>query len=429
MLEFSLFGQRFSQQAGILELMDDLGQASEGTDIVSMLGGGNPASLPEMNLVWRRRLTEILAQDGELEALVAQYDAPGGRLGFRRAMADFLVRNFGWSVGPENIAITGGSQSACFLLFNLLSGRFAGGERKKIQFPLAPEYIGYADQGLEPDQFVSHKPLVVEEDSSFFKYHVDFSDLTIGPETGALCAGRPTNPTGNVLTDDEVKHLSRLAREAGVPLILDNAYGAPFPSIIFEPVEPYWDDNTIVSMSLSKLGLPSVRTGIVVAPEPVARAVASANSILNLTNPGLGQALVQPLLESNALLELSARVIRPFYERRRAFALETASRVFGRRFPYRIHRAQGSIFLWIWFPSLSIGSRELYRRLKERGVLVVPGDAFFFGLPPSEDGWKHRSQCVRVNYSRDEREVELGLRVLADVVEQAESSSGVSVGA
>jgi valine--pyruvate aminotransferase len=50
---------------------------------------------------------------------------------------------------------------------------------------------------------------------------------------------------------------------------------------------------------------------------------------------------------------------------------------------------------------------------------VVPGDAFFFGLPPSEDGWAHRRQCVRINYSRDEREVEVGLTVLAEVVEQA----------
>jgi valine--pyruvate aminotransferase len=61
----------------------------------------------------------------------------------------------------------------------------------------------------------------------------------------------------------------------------------------------------------------------------------------------------------------------------------------------------------------------LYRRLKDRGVLVVPGDGFFFGLPPEEDGWEHRRQCVRVNYSREAGEVERGLILLADVVEEA----------
>lgn len=417
MSEFSVFGRRFSSDAGILELMEDLGKALEDSGEKIMLGGGNPASIPEMNRIWRQRFSEILSADGEMEALVAQYDAPGGRSSFRRAMAGFLRRNFGWAVGPENIAITGGSQAACFLLFNLLSGDFPGGHRRHILFPLAPEYIGYADQGLTPDQLRSHRPRVVEEDFPFFKYYVDFSDLTLGPEVGALCAGRPTNPTGNVLTDDEVAHLAKLARGAGIPLILDNAYGAPFPSILFEEVEPYWDEATILSMSLSKLGLPSARTGILVAPEAVVEAVGSANAVLNLTNPGIGQALVQPLLESNLLLDLCQRVIRPYYLARRDFALAVVEREFGRRFPYRIHRPQGSLFLWFWFPTLRGGSRALYQRLKERGVLVVPGDAFFFGLAPEDDPWPHRQQCLRVHYAREASEVEQGLRILADTVE------------
>jgi valine--pyruvate aminotransferase len=206
-----------------------------------------------------------------------------------------------------------------------------------------------------------------------------------------------------------------------VPLILDNAYGSPFPSILFEPVEPYWDENTVLSMSLSKLGLPSARTGILVAPEPLARAVGSANAILNLTNAGLGQALVQPLLEDDSILALSREVIRPFYQDRRDFALAVVARVFGARFPYRIHRPQGSIFLWFWFPSLPITSRELYQRLKVRGVLVVPGEAFFFGLPPEDERWDHRRQCIRVHYAREPGEIERGLTILAQVVEEATS--------
>ena len=419
-MEFSLFGQRFSQDAGILEPMDDLGRTLESPGGKIMLGGGNPASIPEMNQLWRRRLTEILAQEGELEALVAQYDAPGGRAGFKAVMAGFLSRNFGWPVEPENVVVTGGSQSGFFFLFNLLAGEFPGKRHKKILFPLAPEYIGYADQALSSGQFVSHKPLIVEEEGPFFKYYVDFKDLSLGSDVGALCAGRPTNPTGNVLTDEEVRHLAGLARDAGVPFLLDNAYGSPFPSILFDPVEPYWDGNTVLSMSLSKLGLPSARTGILIAPEAIARAVASANAILNLTNSGLGQALVQPLLVDDTLMTLGKEVIRPFYLRRKDFALAAVENIFARRFPYRIHRPQGSLFLWFWFPELAMGTRELYRRLKEKGLLVVPGDSFFFGLPPEDASWPHRRQCVRVHYARDPKEVEAGLTILAQVVEEAQ---------
>lgn len=49
---------------------------------------------------------------------------------------------------------------------------------------------------------------------------------------GAICCSRPTNPTGNVLTDGEMTHLKQLAKKHGIPLIIDNAYDAPFPNII-----------------------------------------------------------------------------------------------------------------------------------------------------------------------------------------------------
>ena len=63
-----------------------------------------------------------------------------------------------------------------------------------------------------------------------FKYHVDFSKLQVTEKTAAMCVSRPTNPTGNVLTDDEVEHLDEIAQAADIPLIIDGAYGLPFPA-------------------------------------------------------------------------------------------------------------------------------------------------------------------------------------------------------
>ncbi|WP_431197491.1 aminotransferase class I/II-fold pyridoxal phosphate-dependent enzyme, partial [Streptococcus pneumoniae] len=70
-----------------------------------------------------------------------------------------------------------------------------------------------------------------------------------------MCCSRPTNPTGNVLTDGEMTHLKQLAKKHGIPLIIDNAYGAPFPSIIHTSTTLEWDDETILCFSLSKIGL------------------------------------------------------------------------------------------------------------------------------------------------------------------------------
>ena len=42
-------------------------------------------------------------------------------------------------------------------------------------------------------------------------------------DVGALCVSRPTNPTGNVLTDAELEQLRQLAAEHNVPLLIDGA--------------------------------------------------------------------------------------------------------------------------------------------------------------------------------------------------------------
>ena len=59
----------------------------------------------------------------------------------------------------------------------------------------------------------------------------------------------------------------------------------PFPNIIFEPVPPLWDEHIILCLSLSKLGLPGARTGIIIAAEQTIQAITNANAILNLA-PG-----------------------------------------------------------------------------------------------------------------------------------------------
>ena len=51
-------------------------------------------------------------------------------------------------------------------------------------------------------------------------------------EIGVVCVSRPTNPTGNVLSDSEVEQLDVLAKKHGVPLLIDNAYGTETPPFL-----------------------------------------------------------------------------------------------------------------------------------------------------------------------------------------------------
>ena len=150
---FSQFGRKMSGRSGIVELMDDLGLAITTQPDMLMLGGGNPAAVPAMQAVWRRRITEMMAAGTEFDDMLGNYDPPQGNPAFVKTLAAMLEREFGWDIGPENVAVTLGGQTAFFSLFNLLAGDHGAGRHRRILLPLCPEYIGYADQGVDENMF------------------------------------------------------------------------------------------------------------------------------------------------------------------------------------------------------------------------------------------------------------------------------------
>lgn len=418
---FSNFGEKYCGPTGIGELMDDLGQALSGARPMRMLGGGNPAGVPSMQVVWRRRMEELLADGDRFDQVLGNYDSPRGSAPFVEALCGCLNRAFGWEIGPENVAVTMGGQAAFFFLFNMLAGQMPDGSRRHILFPLSPEYIGYADQSLDHRMFRSALPLIDKRGDHRFKYGVDFEHLEVNEETAALCVSRPTNPTGNVLTDEEIARLAGLAEQHGIPLIIDNAYGAPFPNVIFTEARPVWTPDIILTLSLSKLGLPGTRTGIVIARPEITRALAGLTSIMGLANNNVGQALVQGLMERHELIPMCRENIQPFYRARSEKAQAWVEELLDDRMPYRVHESEGAFFLWMWFPGLPITTYALYERLKERGVLMVPGQFFFFGR---EDHGAHRDECIRMSFTPAEEDVREGIRVLAEEVSRAYREGG-----
>lgn len=420
-IDFSLFGKRLCSGSGIEVLMRDLGNAlAQGGDDIIMLGGGQPAHIPEVDAIWRDRLEAIMSLPSDdknsLESVLGNYEPPNGSPAFLKAVAKLLSKHFSWNLTEKNIAITNGGQTAFFFLFNALSGRMPDGSRKKILLPLAPEYIGYANQSVGEDFFKTYKPIIEEIGNHQFKYRVDFDALEITEDIAAICLSRPTNPSGNVLTDEEMDRLSDLAKAHNIPLIVDNAYGAPFPNIFFSEANPMWDEQTILTLSLSKIGLPGTRTGIVVANEEIASAISSMNAIVGLANNNMGQALMRPLIESGEVLKISNAIVKPYYLEKSRQAQQWLSEFFSDELPYRYHLSEGALFLWIWFKGLPITSQELYEKLKARGVLVVSGHHFFFGLDAGQENWQHQHECIRVTYTMPADKVKQGLKTIAEEI-------------
>jgi valine--pyruvate aminotransferase len=83
---------------------------------------------------------------------------------------------------------------------------------------------------------------------------------------------------------------------------------------------------------------------------------------------------------------------------------------------FRIHKPEGAIFLWLWFDQLPISTMALYQRLKQRGVLVIPGEYFFIG---QSEPWDHAHQCLRMNYVQEDEMMQQGIAIIAEEVAKA----------
>jgi valine--pyruvate aminotransferase len=407
-MRLSAFGAKFAASSGISSLMDDLGTALEDNPSLLFMGGGNPGRVEAAEAFFQRRIEAILADPERRHQLLGVYQSPQGDRALRRELAAYLQREYGWAVGPQHIAIANGSQSAFFVLYNLFAGRMADDTLRRIHLPLSPEYVGYADIGLGEDFFTATRPRIERLDEGRFRYQVDFPALQIDERVAALCVSRPSNPTGNVISDGDVAELAARAGAANVPLILDGAYGLPFPGLIYREARPYWDDNTVLMLSLSKLGLPGARTGIVIAHPDIAAAFARANTVISLACGTLGPQLLRGTLADGSLGRLCRDVLRPFYAERRRLALEVFDRERG-DLPLQVHAPDGAFFLWLWCEHLPIDSRELYERLKTRGVVVLPGNDFFIG---TGHDWPHRHECLRLSYAGDATTIRSGIEIL-----------------
>ena len=67
-----------------------------------------------------------------------------------------------------------------------------------------------------------------------------------------------------------------------------------------------------------------------------------------------------------------------------------------------------------------MGDWDFYQQLKQVGVLVVPGSSFFPGL---REEWPHKHQCLRISLTACDRDIELGMERLAQLVKTVYSQA------
>ncbi len=215
-----------------------------------------------------------------------------------------------------------------------------------------------------------------------------------------------------------------MAEKHDAPLVVDNAYGEPFPGIAESLVEPLFHPNVINCFTFSKAGLPGERIGFAVGQADAIDAMVSflANSTLHA--PQFIQSVVARALTGGDVDILSSKVIKPFYRARRQAAELLLDELLPESVAWRLHSSSGGMFCWLWIDDPWFSDLDLCGALKQRKVFVVPGRYFFTESAAHSQG-AHATRCVRLSLTAEEDVIAEGIKRIADTIAELQRSASV----
>jgi len=411
------FGLQMSNLTGVRAIMKDIIEtlrAGNAHEFIN-LSAGNPVILPEVEQLWRDCTADLLASK-EYGEVVCRYGSSQGYQPLIDAVVKDFNTRYSLNLTERNILITPGSQSIYFYAANAFGGYTKEGQLKDIVLPLSPDYTGYGGVSLIPEAVKSYQPsLDINETTHRFKYRPNFGNLLINENTGCVIFSRPCNPTGNVLTDEELTKIATLAEAYNVPVFVDSAYAPPFPALNFTEMTPIFGKNIIHCLSLSKAGLPGERIGIAIGDEDIIQVLESFQTNMCIHSPRYGQAIASRALASGALANIAETVIRPYYQKKFTVLESTLDDAMPENLPWFLHRGEGAIFAWLWLKDLPMTDWDFYQELKKVGVIVVPGNSFFPGL---REDWKHKNECLRISLTASDEDIQTVMKRIAQVAQK-----------
>ncbi|KLV30810.1 MULTISPECIES: valine--pyruvate transaminase [Priestia] len=424
-LHLSKIGNKMTNKVGVRAIMHDIQEVlnSDLNQYVN-LSAGNPAILPQVYEMWEEALRDIV-NDKQLKNLISQYGSSYGTHELIDCIREYFFTNYRIKLDREQVLITSGSQNLFFLALNSFCGTSKEGRVKKALIPMLPDYAGYSGVALEESVIEGIPPILSKLDHHTFRYEFNkqaFKDkIAQDPDIGAVVLSRPNNPSGNILSEEAVQLISQVCKNYHIPLLIDSAYAPPFPAINFIKMDPIIHDNIIHCMSLSKAGLPGERIGIAIGKSDFIKVMEAFQSNMLIHSSRLGQRMVVNTLKSGKLPEVSANYIRTHYKQKHDYLKNLLTTCMPDDIPWYLHKAEGSLFGWLWLEGLPFSDSDLYNKLKAENLIVVPGGSFFHGSQSSS----HNRECIRISLTATDEELKKGIHILSSVVKKIYSSNTI----
>ena len=332
--------------------------AADGHAVIGLAGGepdfDTPAHIVEAGV--------RAIRDGE-----TRYAAPSkGITPLLEAIAEKTERDNGMRVNPmTDIVVTPGGKQALFLA---LKAMLDPGDEVLIP---APYWVSYPSVTT----MVGGVPVTVPTSSDDnYRLRLDHLREFVTPRTKAIIVNSPSNPTGHILSSDEIEAVATLAAEADLFIISDEIYeklsfdGRPVMSLASLPDIA---DRVLVINGLSKTyAMTGWRLGWLAGPTPVMGAAGMFNSQTATSAATFTQhAAVAALTGPQDCVE----VMRKSYEERRNLMVSSFNSIDNMSCP----DIEGAFYAFPKVDRTSKTSEEVANIILDEAVVVgVPGSAF-----------------------------------------------------
>ncbi|TMG45177.1 MAG: aminotransferase class I/II-fold pyridoxal phosphate-dependent enzyme [Chloroflexi bacterium] len=351
-------------------------------DLVSGVEGVISLGVGEPDFVTPERFREAAIRS--IKEGRTKYTSNYGIQPLRQAISEHTARLRGVTYDPDReILVTVGVSEAVDLA---LRATLNDGEEVIIADPSYVAYVpGIVLAGGVP------VPVATEEEHEF-RLRPEDVERAITPRTRAILLGFPNNPTGGVLTDDDVHGLARLAEEHDLLVYADEiydrlVYGGEHRSIISLPG---MRERTVYLAGFSKsYAMTGWRVGYACAPAEVIEQMMKVHQYTVMCVPTAGQ---YAALEALRTGEDEVRRMVGEYDRRR--------KVMWRRFNemgLQCFEPRGAFYCFPNITSTGMSDDEFAERLLvEEKVVTVPGNAF------GERGRGHVRACYATSLEKIE---------------------------
>lgn len=348
-------------------------KAEIGAENVFDFSLGNP-SVPSPDVVGETMQALIAERD---PVALHGYTSAQGDAGVRNSIADYLNRTHGADVTADCLYLTVGAAAA---LTVSLTAILQPDDEVILLAPFFPEYRVFIER--TGARVVS---VMCREDD--FQPDIDALKRAITQKTRAVIINSPNNPTGAVVTEENIKALAALLKDASdqngepVYLIADEPYRELVYGDVFVPFLPNYYGNTLVCYSFSKsVSLPGERIGyVLVSPKAtdftaLYQAVCGAGRALGFVcAPSLLQYLIPSVLGKTSDLTV--------YDTNRRLLYEALT-----DYGFSVVKPDGAFYLFVRSPEPD--ANAFCERAKKFELLLVPSDDF--GCP----GYVRIAYCV-----------------------------------